>query len=656
MTPAAPVRSAAPRWWLAALAGVCVFALVAAGALWRLHRDTLDAQARELELLSLALSDELARGLEGAEEGLRAVRAGWTAGRLAPSGAETERSLRVRAELMPLVQSLWMIETEGRLLAASDPSPLPARDSFAPALATLPPDGTAVSTPFGSPPLIALAVHVPSRGWVIASMPSAALLGAFTATSTVADARMTVRRGDGTVLAGEALPAGPGRLEQRRHVARFGLDVVLSRDTTAALAGWRESAQLAGAAAVLLGTVLALSWRFVQRADRRRAEAQQALQLQRARASKLESLGTMAGGVAHDFNNVLAAIVGFGEMAQDTAPAGSDQARHLDKVLQAASRGQALVARILAFSRGGARASTVFALQPVVEEVLALLAGSLRPGVVLETDLEAADARVRGDATRVFEAVMNLCTNAMQAMPDGGTLAVRLVRHHTHAPTVLSHASLPAGDHVALSVSDGGAGIPPDVMERLFEPFFTTRADGGGTGLGLAVVHGVVSEFGGAVDVRSAPGRGARFTLYLPESTDEADRSPEGARPPRRGAGEQVLVVDDEPALVEMMMGLLSGLGYAPAGFTDPLAALAAVRAAPGTFAAVVSDEVMPGLSGTELAAAVNEADPGLPVLLVTGHGGALLAQRAARSGVDRVLGKPLRRAELAEALSDLIG
>jgi len=656
MTPSAPVRSFAPRWWLAALAGVCVFALVAAGALWRLHRDTLDAQARELNLLSLALADELTRGLEGAEEGLRSVRAVWSAGRLAPSGPETDRSLRTRAELMPLVQSLWMLDAEGHLLASSDTSPPPAPDTFSPALATLPPDRTAVSTPFGSPALVALAVRVPSHGWVIASVPSAALLGAFTATSSVADARMAVRRRDGTVLAGGVPAGGPDRLEQRRSVERFGLDVTLSRDTTAALAGWRESAQLAAAAAVLLGVVLALSWRFVQRADRRRAEAQQALQLQRARASKLESLGTMAGGVAHDFNNVLAAIVGFGEMAEDAAPAGSDQARHLGKVLQAAARGQALVARILAFSRGGARASTVFALQPVVEEVLALLAGSLRPGVVLEADLEAAGARVRGDATRAFEAVMNLCTNAMQAMPEAGTLTVRLVRHRAAVPTVLSHASLPAGAHLALSVSDTGPGISAEVMERLFEPFFTTRAEGGGTGLGLAVVHGVVSEFGGAVDVWSAPGRGARFTLYLPETTDTADPPPDGRRPPRRGAGETVLVVDDEPALVEMMAGLLTGLGYAPAAFNDPLAALAAVRAAPGTFAALVSDEVMPGLSGTELAAAANEADPGLPVLLVSGHGGALLAQRAAEAGVARVLGKPLRRAELAEALSDVIG
>lgn len=320
MTPAPPVRSFAPRWWLAALAGVCIFALVAAGALWRLHRDTLDAQVRELNLLSLALADELARGLEGAEEGLRAVRAGWNAGRLAPSGPETERSLRVRAELMPLVQSLWMLDTEGRLLAASDASPPPALDTFSPALADQPADGTAVSTRFGAPPLVALAVRVPSHGWVVASMPSAALLGAFTATSSATDARMAVLRQDGAVLAGEVPATGPGRIEQRRHVERFGVDLVLSRDTTAALAGWRESAQLSAAAAVLLGVVLALSWRVVQRADRRRAEAQQALQLQRARASKLESLGTMAGGVAHDFNNVLGAIVGFGEMAQDAAP------------------------------------------------------------------------------------------------------------------------------------------------------------------------------------------------------------------------------------------------------------------------------------------------------------------------------------------------
>lgn len=650
-------RSVAPRWWLAVAVAVCVLAAVAAAALWQLRRDALRAQARELDLLSLAFTDEIDRGLLGAEEGLRAVRAGWFAGRLAPSGPDTERSLRLRAELMPLVQSLWMVDADGRLLAASDSLPPPAVASFLPPLDTLPTERTALSRPYGQPALIALAVRVPASevdrgGWAIASMPAAALLGAFEAASTVADARMAVRRDDGTLLAGNGLAETGDPIVRHRSLAHFGVDVALARDTGAALTAWRDSVRLSVAALMLLAATLALSLRYVQRADRRRAESQQALERQRARASKLQSLGTLAGGVAHDFNNVLAAIVGFGEMARDDARHGSDQASHLDKVLQAASRGQALVARILAFSRGGARTSTVFALQPVVEEVIALLSASLPPRVLLEQALDAPDVAVRGDAIRAFEAAMNLCTNAIQALPDGGTLGVSLERVRTERPRVLWHETLPAGDHVALTVSDDGAGIPPEVMERLFEPFFTTRAEGGGTGLGLAVVHGVVAEFGGAVDVANVPGGGARFTLYFPVCDEAPEVAPASRAGDTRGRGERVLVVDDEAVLVEMLVAWLDGLGYVAQGFTDPVAALAALREAPDAVAAIVTDEVMPALSGTELAAAAQDEATGLPVLLVSGHGGALLAHRAREAGVTRVLAKPLRRAELAAALA----
>jgi CheY-like chemotaxis protein len=366
---------------------------------------------------------------------------------------------------------------------------------------------------------------------------------------------------------------------------------------------------------------------FALLANRRRGEAQRAAQAQRARASRLEALGTLAGGVAHDFNNVLAAIVGYGEMARDAAAAGTTQARHLDRVLQAALRGKALVERILSVSRGGARAATVFALEPVVEEVLALLSASLRPGIVLERALEAPHAHLRGDPTRVFEAVMNLCTNALQAMPQGGML----------------------------SVADQGKGITPEVAEHLFEPFFTTRTAQSGTGLGLALVHGVVAEFGGAIDVQGTPAHGARFTLYLPECADGAAPVPAPAPTAAAGSGQALLVVDDQPELVAMTQEMLSGLGYRATGFSDAAAALAALRAEPARYAALVTDEVMPGLSGTALADAARAVAPTLPVLLVSGYGGLSLAQRAAAAGVRRVLAKPLQRAERAAALPEVL-
>ena len=666
-----------------------VLAVGTALLLWHLRRDAVNSQTRELNLLSLALTDEIDRGLRGVEEGLRVMQSELAEGRLSASDEGVTAALRTRADLMPLVGALWLVDEAGVVRAASIARPPPASSSFTPSLPTLPEGSAALSRPFddgsGQGAMVSLAVRYRAGqgragGWILAAMPSGALLGAFSVAAPAADARMTVIRGDGVRLAGaNVAPPRLGEaavakglserpdLEQRRFqdgsehlvslhsVPRYDLKVLVSRDLAVVLSSWRQAADVAAAALALLLAVMAAAVHFVLRADHRRGEAQRALQAQLSRASKLEALGTLAGGVAHDFNNVLAGIVGFGEMAQDAAPADSDQARHLGKVLQAALRGKALVERILAFSRGGARASTVFELEPVVEEVLTLLSASLRAGVVLERVLEAPGARLRGDPTQAFEAVMNLCTNAMQAMPQGGMLSVELRRDHVARSRVLSHSPLPPGDYLALTVADQGGGITPAVMERLFEPFFTTKAAQSGTGLGLAVVHGVVAEFGGAIDVHSTHGLGARFTLFLPECTDEVEHQGGVTAEPAPGQGQRLLVVDDEPELVGLALEMLQGLGYTPEGFIDAPTALQALRERPQHFAAVITDEVMPELSGTQLTATLRGFAPSLPVLLVSGYGGALLAQRAAAAGVSRVLTKPLQRADLARALGDLL-
>jgi len=678
-----------PRlWWIALGLGIALTVATAA-ALWHLRRVAIDAQARELGLLSLALTDALGRGLRGVEEGLQTMRLELREGRLPVTDAEGARALRTRAGLMPLVRTIWLINREGRLLSASDTTPAPDLPSFLPALDRLTDEATAVSRPFmdvsAQESLVALAVRVADApgiagGWILAAMPAEALRGAFSVASPAADARLAVFRSDGVRLAGSivAIPTGDEasraerlasmpNMELRRFrdgserlvglqsVPDYGLKLMVTRDLEAVLAPWREIARLTAIGVVLLLAIMAASVHLVLRADRRSAEAERALEVELSRASKLQSLGTLAGGVAHDFNNVLAAIVGFGEMAQDSAPPGSDQARQLDRMLQAALRGKALVERILAFSRGGARASTVFELESVVEEVLSLLSASLPPGVVLERRLQAHGARLRGDPTQAFETIMNLCTNAMQAMSGGGRVSIELERLHFGGSRVLSHSQLAAGDYLALTVSDQGTGITPAVMERLFEPFFTTRSAQSGTGLGLAVVHGVVAEFGGAIDVQSTPGLGAHFTVYFPECTDALGSSETSPMPAPHGAGQTLLVVDDEPALMAMIVEMLKGLGYEPVGYRDPAAALQALRDEPQRFAAVVTDEVMPGLSGTQLTEALRVHLPHLPVLLVSGYGGALLASRAATAGVTRVLTKPLQRAELARALAELL-
>jgi len=694
-------RDLTQRWrpWLFALALWLLLAATAALAVWHLRRDAVESQTRELNLLSLALTDEIDRGLRGAEAGLSALRAEWAEGRLPVAGSATTQALRTRAGLMPLVRTLWLLDSDGRVLAASDTLAAPALAGFAPALSSLQGGGVALSRPFEGgvrrEALVALALRLAPgavgaagaagapAGWIVAAMPASTLLGAFNAAVPAGDVRMAVFRSDGVRLAGGKIPApahdeagiaqrlaSSPSLELRRFrdgsdqlvglhgVPRYGIHVLVARDMGVVLKPWRQVAELAATALALLLASMAAAVYFVQRADRRRSEAQRALQAQRARASKLESLGTLAGGVAHDFNNVLAGIVGFGEMAQDAAPPGSDQARHLGKVLQAALRGKALVERILAFSRGGARVSTVFELQPVVEEVLGLLSASWRPGVVLEHALEAPGARLRGDPTQAFEAVMNLCTNAMQAMQSparGAMLSVQLRRESVTGARVLSHSPLDHGGYLVLTVADQGSGITAEVMEHLFEPFFTTRSADAGTGLGLAVVHGVVAEFGGAIDVQSRPGEGARFTLYLPECSDSAVAAAPAPAAVPGGSGQRLLVLDDEPELVALTTEMLRGLGYDAAGFDDADAALQALLQQPGHFAALVTDEAMPRRSGTQLTQALREQLPNLPVLLVSGYGGSLLARRAAAAGVSRVLAKPLQRAELARALAELL-
>lgn len=682
-----PTRSSLPkRTWIIALSLAVILVALTSVLLLHLRRDAIESQTRELRLLSLALTAEVGRGLQGAEEGFDAMKTELNDGRLPTSGAGAVQALKTHADLMPLVQSLWIVDDAGRVLVSSDATPPPEHASFFPDLTSLLDNAIAISSPFSSGSnhvrQVAMAVRFPaspglSGGWILAAMPADALLGAFSVASPSSDARMAVFRKDGVRLAGEivATPTaneavvaqrlssmksedvrrfrdGSDRLVALHSLSRYGLDVVLTRDLGVMLVGWREAVRLSAIAVALLLCSFGICAYFVVRADKRHEAAQQALQAQQSRTTKFNSLGALAGAVAHDFNNVLAAIVGYGEMAQDAAPPDTPQRRHIDLVVTAAMRGKALVERILTFSGGGARASTVFELEPIVEEVLAMLAGSLRPGITLERRLHAQGARLYGDPTQAFEAIMNLCTNAMQAMPNGGALIIELDRVDVPKPRVLSHSQLDAGAYLELSVTDEGTGVTPPVMERLFEPFFTTHGAQAGTGLGLAVVHGVVTEFGGAVNVQNGPVVGSTFTVYFPECDDEIDTTKNPHQSPE-GAGQTLMVVDDDPELVSMVKELLRGLGYKSVGYTDSTEAMHALLSGSILYSAVITDEVMPGLSGTKLTEAIRTNGLDLPVLLLSGNGGPLLAARAAAAGVTQVIIKPVRRADLARALAN---
>jgi signal transduction histidine kinase/ActR/RegA family two-component response regulator len=407
--------------------------------------------------------------------------------------------------------------------------------------------------------------------------------------------------------------------------------------------------------------------------ERENAAQTRRLEAQLARARRLESLGTLAGGVAHDFNNILAVLLGYAEMAARPAPPGSAQARHIEQIVQAAQRGRAMVRRIMAFSGSGIRPCSALWVQPVIEQVLELsafepvqrCAGQASSRLQIERRIDRTPLWIRGDATPLFEATMNLCSNARHAMPEGGALTVTVAARSVIGTAWVSHGSLAAGDYVVVSVSDTGAGIAADVMDRLFEPFFTTRGRAG-TGLGLAVVHGVVQDFGGVIDVgnnsSNASQPGSIFAMWFPRVEAPAQGvemgtacADETTPTPPMGQGQTVMVVDDEAALVEMAEEILARFGYEPVGYTDPRAACAALEADPTRFDLIITDEAMPEIRGIELARRARTLRANLPVLLISGYGGIRLMQRAQAAGISQVLMKPLLANDLSAAVASAL-
>jgi PAS domain S-box-containing protein len=388
--------------------------------------------------------------------------------------------------------------------------------------------------------------------------------------------------------------------------------------------------------------------------DRKDAEADRSrLEGQLLQAKKLEAIGTLAGGIAHDFNNILAAILGNAEMAQMDAKPGSALRRHVDAAFAAGMRAKSLVERILAFSRSGIGDRTPVHVQSIVDEALEAVTASLPPHVRLERQLSADDARVLGDPTQIHQVVMNLCTNGIQAMKSSGTLRVSLDAVERSESTAATSV-LAAGRYVRLVVRDTGAGIPPAVLERIFDPFFTTKEVGVGTGLGLSLVHGIVTDLGGGIDVESRVGEGSVFTVYLPWSEAVAAAAGVEEVVPR-GAGEVVLLVDDEEPLVMLGEDMLARLGYEPVGFTSGVAALAAFRAAPERFDAVLSDESMPEMTGCEMAASIRALRRDIPIVLVSGFVTAALSGEARAIGITEVLAKPLVVRDVARSLANAL-
>jgi PAS domain S-box-containing protein len=404
-------------------------------------------------------------------------------------------------------------------------------------------------------------------------------------------------------------------------------------------------------------SVGAVVFNFRDITERKQAEAERSRLEQRLRqAEKMEAVGRLAGGIAHDFNNILGGILGYAEMLAEKAPPGSPLKRYADNVLSGATRASGLVEQILSYSRSQRGKRAPVDLGRVVAETLELVRGSLAAGIRLESEFSAGALYVVGDPTQLHQVTMNLCTNACHAMPAGGTLRVKLEAANVTADRQLAHTVLHAGEYACLTVEDTGTGMDEATLARIFEPFFTTKEVGKGTGLGLALVYGIVTDSAGAIDVVSTPGRGSRFAIYLPRV--EVEMQPpasegDAVAPMARGHGERILVVDDEEALVAVTSEVLKHIGYEPVGCSDGAAALAAFDA--GGIDAVIADEVMPGLSGTQLAIALRRKRADLPIVLVSGYTGPILTERALGAGVTEILKKPVQSRDIARALARVL-
>jgi PAS domain S-box-containing protein len=360
-------------------------------------------------------------------------------------------------------------------------------------------------------------------------------------------------------------------------------------------------------------------------------------------AQKMEAIGTLAGGIAHDFNNVLAAISGYTELAKWETGENALVTEYLGAVLQGTKRATDLVRQILAFSRRQELERKPIQLRTVLDEALKLLRATIPSTIEFVVAMDADTPNVMADATQIHQIVMNLCTNSAHAMRDRpGRLTIKLEKFAVEAETVAAVPGLRGGSHVRLTVGDTGTGMDETTQSRIFEPFFTTKPPGEGTGLGLAVVHGIMQSHEGAISVCSRVGEGTTFHLYFPAHVSaETVSAPKIADIPR-GRGQRILFVDDEPLLVTMGKKILERLGYVVEAYTNAPDALVAVRTQPHAYDLVITDYMMPALIGTALAEQIQAIRADLPIILTTGYSATLTTERVQAMGIQKLLLKPL--------------
>ena len=372
--------------------------------------------------------------------------------------------------------------------------------------------------------------------------------------------------------------------------------------------------------------------------ERERAE----LEKQLFHLQKMETIGTLAGGIAHDFNNILTPILGYTDMALEELPEESNLRFDMEQINRAALRGKDLVQQILTFSREVDFEKKPIQLQPIISEVLNLLKASFPPGIIIKKNLDTSVGTVLADPTHIHQIIMNLCTNASHAMKEtGGILEVGLDALTVNPKMADKIPNLKKGDYIRLTIADTGYGMDQKTKERIFEPFFTRKEVGSGTGLGLSVVHGIINNYGGAITVDSTPGEGTTFTIFLPKYGLSTISSDKMNKKLVRG-DEHILFVDDEQEITYMGKKMLENLGYKVTIKSDSMAALEEFLNNADIYSLVVTDQNMPQMKGTEMISKMKDVVPDLKVIIITGYADNLSEKEIARYGISEVILKPM--------------
>lgn len=383
---------------------------------------------------------------------------------------------------------------------------------------------------------------------------------------------------------------------------------------------------------------------------------QRKLESRLRRAQKMEAIGTLAGGIAHDFNNVLAAIMGCAEISLSGCTSGGAVERNLKNILQAANRAKDLIKQILFFTREVERARTHVQLQPLIKEIVKMLRASIPKSIEIRHRIQMkSPAVVMADPTQIHQVLINLCTNAAHAMREkGGVLELSLTEISEEAKPRALLAELGEGRYVRLSVSDTGCGIAPEIMDRIFDPFFTTKGREEGTGMGLAVVHGIVKNHGGAIWVESELGKGSHFHVFLPYQDQKQSEPVRSKSELPRGSG-CVLLVDDEAILIDVGREMLGELGYEVIATSSSSEALRIFQESPERFDLLCTDYTMPGMNGADLAREVMSIRPDMPVILCTGYNNMINEEQALAMGIRAFIMKPFKQRDIAEAIAGIL-